>query len=187
MVLDDRFHKTDHNSTFVESDQARISQGHLTTSVPANIRFEPRKRPTSLDRQRACAAESRPVQINSPARNNRKQRRRDYRSTVGSPGWRSVRYSAEAASVDRRLNDHAKATAPVRGDKLRPWDFGVSRLRCPRRPEGTGWSCRSKFKSQRAAPRRSALPGMPTSTFGARPGDASARQLAKATAAKVHL
>jgi hypothetical protein len=45
--LDDRFHKTDHNSTFVESDQARISQGHLTTSVPANIRFEPRKRPTS--------------------------------------------------------------------------------------------------------------------------------------------
>jgi predicted ATPase len=44
--LDDRFHKTDHNSTFVESDQARISQGHLTTSVPANIRFEPRKRPT---------------------------------------------------------------------------------------------------------------------------------------------
>jgi hypothetical protein len=46
--LDDRFHKTDHNSTFVESDQARISQGHLTTSVPANIRFEPRKRPTSF-------------------------------------------------------------------------------------------------------------------------------------------
>jgi hypothetical protein len=45
-LLDDRFHKTDHNSTFVESDQARISQGHLTTSVPANIRFEPRKRPT---------------------------------------------------------------------------------------------------------------------------------------------
>jgi hypothetical protein len=47
LELDDRFHKTDHNSTFVESDQARISQGHLTTSVPANIRFEPRKRPTS--------------------------------------------------------------------------------------------------------------------------------------------
>jgi hypothetical protein len=45
-TLDDRFHKTDHHSTFVESDQARISQGHLTTSVPANIRFEPRKRPT---------------------------------------------------------------------------------------------------------------------------------------------
>ena len=36
-VLDDRFHETDRNGTLVESDQARISQGHLTTSVLANI------------------------------------------------------------------------------------------------------------------------------------------------------